>query len=93
MAFEPKRLTHPEGKLGDVVATTATDYSNFRFRDGYVVAEDQSDLEGDAELGTVGDEVDSEKPAPPATPKRSGAKETADKGKATNDQGQTVQTA
>lgn len=42
--FKPVRLTHPSGKHEDIVATSATEYSDFLYRDGYVVSKDQRPL-------------------------------------------------
>ena len=42
--FKPVRLTHPSGKYEDVVAASATEYSDFLYRDGYVVSKDQRPL-------------------------------------------------
>jgi hypothetical protein len=105
--FKPVRLTHPtKGKqeeYGDVIATTAVDYSNFLYRDGYVKSDDQTNLGGEGdrvESGTA--PADSTASATPKeeTPaekrnrerqEREAAKAT--EGKATDSNGDTVATA
>lgn len=96
MAFQPVRLTDPKGVHDDVVAEHPVDYNNFRFRDGYVEAKDQSGLEGSDDKAT--NEVASDKETEPAkkestaAEKRAAARE-AQQGKATDAAGNTVQTA
>ncbi len=108
MAFEPKRLTHPSGKFGDVVVENPTDYSNFLYRDGYVVSEDQSDLFPEVEESAVaaeGEEVDSGDAAKTEPPKQETARERRERerqeaqaakevaGNPTDAQGETVPTS
>lgn len=45
MAFKPVRLTDPKGNREDVIATHPVDLTNFQYRDGYIVSEDQSGLD------------------------------------------------
>lgn len=100
MAFEPKRMTDPKGVKPDVLAENAVDYSNFRFRDGYVVSEDQSPIEGAIEVGSAvvapDDELatvqSSQVPEPAAQQKSRNSPKSA-QGKATNGEGDTVQTS
>ncbi|WNY15149.1 hypothetical protein SEA_MACGULLY_45 [Rhodococcus phage MacGully] len=60
MAFEPVKMTDPSGKRDDVVAETAIDYNNFRFRDGYVPVPDP--------VVTSESDADSVQEQPPAKP-------------------------
>lgn len=97
MAFKPVRLTDPKGKLDDVIASHPVDYNNFLFRDGYQVAEDQSNLDG------KDDAVASEQVDETPTARRARAKADATRaaqsdastgeGTATDAQGNTVQTS
>lgn len=100
MAFESKRMTDPKGIKPDVIAENAVDYSNFRFRDGYVVSEDQSPIEDAVEVGSAvvapDDEltaVQSSQVSETAAQRRAREKAEKDTGKATNGEGDTVQTA
>lgn len=100
MAFKPKRMTDPKGVKPDVMAENAVDYSNFRFRDGYVVSEDQSPMEDAVEVGSAvvaGDDLaEVQSSQVPETAAQRRAREKAEKdtaGKATNGEGEPVQTA
>lgn len=100
MAFSPKRMTDPKGIKPDVLAENAVDYSNFRFRDGYVVSEDQSPMEDAVEVGSAvvagEDLTEVESSQVPETNAQRRAREKAERdtaGKATNGEGDPVQTA
>ncbi|WIC89662.1 hypothetical protein SEA_APIARY_40 [Rhodococcus phage Apiary] len=67
MAFQPIRLTHPTSRE-NVVADNAADYNNFVYRDGYVVAKDQSGLGGkDAVASDTSASAGATAPARPET--------------------------
>ena len=100
MAFEKVRLTHPKGKYEDVVANSAIELNNFLYRDGYKVAEDQSNLVGEDQVQEEAPEQgQAATPAPaaqdqpdPPPPVEKRTPKTA-KGTATNAEGDTVVTA
>lgn len=86
--FEPVRMTHPKGKGPDFVASTPAEYNSLRFRDGYVVSENQRPLGAETESApVVGHDTVVESTSQPAEPS---AKRGA--GKATDADGKTVAT-
>lgn len=86
MAFQKVRLTHPKDKYPDVVAASAIDKNNFVSRDGYVVAEDQSDLDGTGEGGEKAEGQSPPEPVEERTEQSAG-------GTATDAEGEQVATA